>query len=62
MSGIINMADEYHCDECGKPLEECEFYIEMEKILKDIDSGKIKMVTQSADEFIAELKELDKEE
>lgn len=53
------MADEYHCDECGKLLEECDLWKETIKIMEDIDSGKIKMVTTTAEEFLNELKELE---
>lgn len=53
------MSDEYHCDDCGKLLEECPFWIETIKIMEDIDSGKIEMVTSTAEEFLKELKELE---
>ena len=55
------MADEYHCDDCGKPLEECPMWIETMKIMEGMDSGEIKTITQTAEEFLKELKELQNE-
>lgn len=55
------MADENHCDDCGKLLEECPFWQETIRIMKDIDSGKIKTETVSAEQFLKELKELEDE-
>jgi uncharacterized protein YihD (DUF1040 family) len=50
------MVDPDRCDDCGKLLNECSFWKEVERVLDDIESGKIKMIRQNADEFLTDMK------
>lgn len=39
------MTDEYHCDDCGKKLEDCEFWQEVEKSWEEMRKGNFKTCT-----------------